>query len=45
MKYIAILFFVATVFVSCSKGGDHNPCNEGALDNGALVPTEQDSNQ
>ena len=45
MKYIAILFFLATVFVSCSKGGEHNTCNDGALDGGSFVPAEQKTNQ
>ena len=41
MKYIALLFFVAIMFVSCKKGSGEDtspPCNE-------LAPTEQDSNQ
>ena len=40
MKYLAILFFVAIMFVSCGKEGeeDISPCHD-------LVPTEQDSNQ
>jgi hypothetical protein len=40
MKYLAILFFVVIMFVSCGKGGgeDISPCHD-------LVPTEQDSNQ
>jgi hypothetical protein len=40
MKYLAILFFVAIMFVSCGKGGgeDISPCHD-------LAPTEQDSNQ
>ena len=41
MKYIALLFFVAIMFVSCGKGGgdDISPCHD-------FMPTEeQDSNQ
>ena len=41
MKYLAILFFVAIMFVSCGKeesGEDISPCHD-------LVPTEQNSNQ
>ena len=42
MKYLAILFFVAIMFVSCGKAEEEeniSPCHD-------LVPTEeQDSNQ
>jgi len=41
MKYLALLFFVAIMFVSCSSGEggeDISPCHD-------LVPTEQNSNQ
>ncbi len=42
MKYLALLFFVAIMFVSCSsgeEGEDISPCHPN------LVPTEQNSNQ